>query len=61
MYFLLCGHPPGPDAEAFLRKSNGGLEESQIAVVMKALSSDIDSRYKTCNEMRTALELELKR
>ena len=61
MYFLLCGHPPGPDAEAFLKKSNGGLEESQIAVVMKALSSDIDSRYKTCNEMCAALELELKR
>ena len=61
MYFLLCGHPPGPDAEAYLKKSNEHLKDSQIAIVMKALSSDIYNRYKTCDEMLAALKLELKR
>lgn len=56
LFFLLCGRPPGPDAEQYLRKCNGELTDQQIAVVMEALSYDLDDRYFDCNEMILAIE-----
>lgn len=60
MYFLLCGHPPGADAEKYLRATNSKLNDSQISIVMKALSMDIEKRYSTCNDMLKAIEVLLK-
>lgn len=60
MYYLLCGRVPGPDAEAYLKKCEIGLTDRQIAIVMKALSSDIEDRYSTCQEMKRELETQLK-
>ena len=56
LYFLLCGHSPGPDAEVYLRMSNVDLTDEQIKAVMKALATDMNQRYETCDEMRRAVE-----
>lgn len=56
IYFLLCGHAPGPDAEDYLRRSNAQMSDKQIDVVMRALSSEIDNRYISCNEMIAAIK-----
>ena len=60
MYFLLCGHAPGVEAEKYLRESNKSLNDKQIAIVMKALSMDIDNRYSSCGEMMEAIDVLLK-
>lgn len=60
LYFLLCGQAPTVEAEKHLRKSNDKLTDKQIALVMKALSTDIASRYSSCDEMRETMEEELK-
>ena len=59
MYYLLCGRAPGPDAEAYLKKCKIGITDEQIAIVMKALSSDIEDRYSTCEEMKKELEKQI--
>ena len=52
MYLMLCGLPPGgTDAKEYLIKSNGDLNDKQLKVVMKALSSSLDERYKDCKDM----------
>ena len=56
LYFILCGRTPGPDAEEYLRRSNAELTDEQVGAVMKALSSDLDQRYASCDEMRLAVE-----
>lgn len=56
MYFLLCGHSPGADAERYLRNTNTKLNDDQIAVVMRAISMDIEKRYSSCSEMIKAID-----
>lgn len=59
LYFLLSGRAPGPDAEEYLRKANEKLTDLQVRIVMKALATELDSRYSSCKEMKIAIQEEL--
>ena len=51
-YFLLCGQAPsGSDMEEYLEKTNPQLQPSEVEVIMKCLSSNINVRYSSCDEL----------
>lgn len=51
-YFLLCGQAPsGSDMKEYLEKSNPQLKSSEVEVIMKCLSSNINARYSSCDEL----------
>lgn len=51
-YYLLCGRAPvGSDMREYLEKSNLELLKADIDVIMKCLSSNIDNRYSSCDEL----------
>lgn len=51
-YFLLCGQAPsGSDMKQYLEESNPQLKSSEVDVIMRCLSSNIDSRYSSCSEL----------
>ena len=51
-YFLLCGKAPsGSDMREYLSQSNQKLGDSDIDIIMKCLSSNMDTRYNSCREL----------
>jgi len=51
-YYLLCGKAPsGSDMREYLEQANQQLKPTEIEVIMKCLSSNIDARYSSCNEL----------
>lgn len=51
-YYLLCGRAPGgSDMREYLENSNSELTKSDIDIIMKCLSSNIDNRYSSCDEL----------
>ena len=51
-YFLLCGRAPsGSDMREYLEKANSKLNTDEVDIVMKCLSSDIENRYSSCDEL----------
>lgn len=51
-YYLLCGQAPsGSDMKEYLESSNQQLKLSEIDVIMKCLSSNINMRYSSCDEL----------
>lgn len=51
-YWLLSGRPPhGSNMREYLEKGSPYLIESQINVVMKCLSGDIEERYVSCDTL----------
>ena len=51
-YFLLSGRAPsGSDMREYLKQSNSQLTDSNVDIVMKCLSSNIDNRYGSCEEL----------
>ena len=60
-YYLLCGRAPsGSDMREYLEKSNAHLTESNVNTVMKCLSSDINNRYSSCEELLSIVKKEIK-
>lgn len=51
-YYMLCGRAPsGSDMREYLEKANTKLKANEIDIIMKCLSSDIDKRYASCDEL----------
>jgi serine/threonine protein kinase len=51
-YFLLCGRAPsGSDMREYLEKSNSQITPTDIDIIMKCLSSSIENRYSSCEEL----------
>ena len=51
-YYMLCGRAPsGSDMREYLEKANAKLKANEIDIIMKCLSSDIDKRYASCDEL----------
>ncbi len=51
-YYLLCGRAPsGSDMREYLEKANERLKADEVDIVMKCLSSDIENRYSSCDEL----------
>lgn len=51
-YWLLSGRPPhGSDMREYLAKASSELTESEINIVMKCLSGDIEERYDSCETL----------
>ena len=51
-YFLLCGKPPrGCDMREYLKQANSELQDNEIDIVMKCLSTDIENRYESCTQL----------
>lgn len=51
-YFLLCGRAPsGSDMREYLEKSNSQITPTDINIIMKCLSSSIENRYSSCEEL----------
>lgn len=56
-YYLLCGRAPsGSDMRDYLKKSNDLLQDWQINMVMKCLSSNIEDRYSSCIELQEVIK-----
>ena len=52
-YYLLCGRAPsGSDMRDYLKRVNAVLQDWQINMVMKCLSSNIEDRYNSCLELQ---------
>ena len=51
-YYLLCGRAPsGSDMREYLEKANSKLKTKEIDIIMKCLSSEIENRYSSCDEL----------
>lgn len=51
-YFLLSGKAPsGSDMRSYLKQANDQLSEDEINIVMKCLSSNLEDRYKSCEQL----------
>lgn len=51
-YFLLCGRAPsGSDMREYLEKSNSQITPTDIDIIMRCLSSSIENRYSSCEEL----------
>lgn len=51
-YFLLCGRAPsGSDMKEYLEKSNSQVTLKDIDIIMKCLSTSIENRYSSCEEL----------
>lgn len=51
-YYLISGQSPsGSDMRNQLKSANENLTDSQIDIVMRCLSGNINSRYNDCNEL----------
>lgn len=51
-YYLLCGRAPsGSDMREYLEKANSKLQTEEIDIIMKCLSSNIEKRYSSCDEL----------
>lgn len=60
-YYLLCGRAPsGSDMRDYLKKSNEILQDWQIDIVMKCLSSDIEERYGSSIELQELIKNKIK-
>lgn len=56
MFYLLSGrNPSGSDMKRVLQTSNTGLSNEHVDIVMKCLSSNIEDRYTTCEELLAAI------
>ena len=52
-YYLLCGRAPiGSDIREYLKQANVTLKDSEIDMVMKCLSVNIENRYSSCSELK---------
>lgn len=52
-YYLLCGRAPiGSDIREYLKQANVTLKDSEIDIVMKCLSVNIEDRYSSCSELK---------
>ena len=51
-YYLLCGRAPsGSDMREYLEKANPKLKIDEIDIIMKCLSTNIENRYSSCDEL----------
>ena len=54
-YFLSGRNPSGSDMKRVLQTSNTGLSNEHVDIVMKCLSSNIEDRYTTCEDLLAAI------
>ena len=60
-YYLLCGRAPsGSDMRDYLKKANAVLQDWQIDMVMKCLSSNIEDRYDSCSELQGIIKSKIR-
>lgn len=60
-YYLLCGRAPsGSDMRDYLKKSNDLLQDWQINMVMKCLSSNIEDRCSSCIELQEVIKSKIR-
>lgn len=60
-YYLLCGRAPsGSDMRDYLKKANVALQDWQIDIVMKCLSSNIKDRYDSCSDLQEIIKNRVK-
>lgn len=52
-YYLMCGRAPiGSDIREYLKQANDTLKDTEIDIVMKCLSANIENRYRSCSELK---------
>lgn len=56
-YYLLCGRAPsGSDMKGYLKKVTSEINDFECDIVIKCLASNIDDRYRNCEELIREIE-----